>query len=68
MHTQYLRTAQAGVDPFSFTDALVGGGHVVEAGVQMEHEEEIADGANNSSSGVKFMLVASLSFSFANKC
>lgn len=44
----YLRAAQTGVDPFCSTDALVLRGHIVEASVQVEHKEEIPNGANHS--------------------
>lgn len=47
----YSRTAQTGVDPVSFADSLVVWGHVVEAGVEVKHEEEITDGTNHSDRG-----------------
>lgn len=44
----YLRAAITRVDPFSFPNALVVWRHIVEAGVDVEHEEKIADGPNHS--------------------
>lgn len=52
----YLRAAIPRVDPFSFPDALVVRRHVVQAGVDVEHEEKIADGPNHSSRKVKTLL------------
>lgn len=52
----YLRAAQTRVDPFSCPDALVVWRHVIEAGVDMEHEEEIADGPNHSDGKIKTSL------------
>lgn len=49
----HLRIAKTGVDPFGFPDALVIGRHVVEAGVEVEHEEKIPDGPNHSNRQVK---------------
>lgn len=48
-----LRAAQTGVDPFSLTDALVVRSYIVEAGVEVEHEQKIADGPNHSNEKIK---------------
>lgn len=49
----YLRAANTGVDPFRFPNALVVRRHIVKAGVDVEHEEKIADGSNYSNRKVK---------------
>lgn len=46
--SQYLRAAISGVNPFRFPDALKVWRHVVQTGVDVEHEEEIADGPDHS--------------------
>lgn len=53
-----LRIAQTRVDPVSFANALVVWGHIVDAGVEVEHEEEITNGANNSDRGGKMLLTS----------
>ena len=53
----YSRAADARVDPFSFADALVLWGHVVEAGVDVEHEEQVTNGADHSNRGGKMLTV-----------
>lgn len=49
----YLRAAISRVDPFRFPDALVVGCHIIQAGVDVEHEEKVANGPNHSGRKVK---------------
>lgn len=53
----YLRVAQTGVDPMGFADTLIVWGYIVEAGVQMEHEEEITNGAYHSDRAAKMLSI-----------
>lgn len=53
----YLRTALTRVDPFSSPNALVVWCHIVQASVDVEHEEKIADGPNHPSREKKKWVV-----------
>ena len=48
MVLMYIRAAFASVDPFGFANALVVGCNIVETGVEVEHEQQVTNGADHS--------------------